>query len=937
MGTLRLCLVCTSVVLLTASACRQGPDASFLVKISKEQPESVEVELEIRNVVADSLTLRAFGSSAALRLSDFEATDLRGSPLRVEPGFRKRVVDGKAVEIPQYALHGPLPPVIRVRYRVQPGSREGDSHVGFTGRAYGYSGSEFSFVTGRNLFLVPEPPESLAAISVRFDLPQEWNAMAPWRWDGRQFNCALDGDLAAEHLVKASIGLGRFRERAVEAGGTRFRMVFESGIPAQVEQDVSARLESVIRSVEGLFGRGLGPEYLIVVAPGLPGGEELVGDGWATGQGGTLAPMTANRLHTFATRLLDAYLRLPPYRSEIGDLKEFWMADAIRNLYSWRVVARAGLMPEDEIVRETASQYLDHLHVGGLQRDLEQIYTGRHAHQVEREVFAPMAWLLLERELQTSTKGTVRLEDLIARMFHGRRATSLWSLLPAVRPGLWEEFQKQYVRGNKHAPVEDLYSLTPVGPSPEPPAGKRTRQLTLAYTGETEGYLENCGCKSNQSGGVARRATALERIRRADPRALVLDAGGAFMRPTTRAKLDFLSRQEQGLYLGALGLMRYDAVAVGTNELAFGLDYFREQTRSLTTRYVVANVRMDGRPIAPPVVRRTVGGLRVAVIGVLEPPRGRGVVPGFEDEALSLMVEDPVQTLRREVPALARQADLVIALGRLTPFTIRRVAEACPELDVIISSEFGAPARTKLEGHEHLHAQDGEGFVGRTLVLYTHLTSYGLSTARLGVDADGRITDAVLDDIWLNEKVPDHPQMRRTLNTFYDRVGRQAAAQESVQPLFTDDPLRLNGRYAGASECSGCHEAEYKQWMGTAHAGAFKTLLDRHRNFQPKCVSCHVVGYGTRHGYRLGAPEQTLANVQCEVCHGPGAEHVASPSISNIQRQVSEKICLECHNPEHSDHFVYAERLPLVRHDSSANGQPQAVGSGAAKGAGAGR
>src|SRR3990170_324691 len=103
--------------------------------------------------------------------------------------------------------------------------------------------------------------------------------------------------------------------------------------------------------------------------------------------------------------------------------------------------------------------------------------------------------------------------------------------------------------------------------------------------------------------------------------------------------------------------------------------------------------------------------------------------------------------------------------------------------------------------------------------------------------------------------------------------------------------------------------------MTTQHAGAFKTLLDRHRHFQPKCVSCHVVGYGTPHGYRLGMAEQTLANVQCEVCHGPGAEHARQPSAKNIQKQVPEKICLECHNPEHSDHFVYAERLPKVKHD----------------------
>ncbi len=27
-----------------------------------------------------------------------------------------------------------------------------------------------------------------------------------------------------------------------------------------------------------------------------------------------------------------------------------------------------------------------------------------------------------------------------------------------------------------------------------------------------------------------------------------------------------------------------------------------------------------------------------------------------------------------------------------------------------------------------------------------------------------------------------------------------------------------------------------------------------------------------------------------------------------------ESTCLECHNPEHSEAFVYSEKIPLVRH-----------------------
>jgi len=57
--------------------------------------------------------------------------------------------------------------------------------------------------------------------------------------------------------------------------------------------------------------------------------------------------------------------------------------------------------------------------------------------------------------------------------------------------------------------------------------------------------------------------------------------------------------------------------------------------------------------------------------------------------------------------------------------------------------------------------------------------------------------------------------------------------------------------------------------------------------------------------------------VQCEVCHGPGAAHAAAPAKDNIRRAVTKDVCLSCHTPDHSDHFVYEERLPRVMHTTS--------------------
>ncbi|HEU4402321.1 MAG TPA: multiheme c-type cytochrome [Candidatus Polarisedimenticolia bacterium] len=913
----RRALLCLSILVPAACAigCSRPPSARFLVSIAAASPDRLAVTLELHDVPRDGLTIKGYAAQEALRVGEVTAAGPDGARLPVEPGIETIAVNSRAIDIPRFVLRGPLPTSVLVRYVVTPGNREGDAHMGFSGRCHGYLDGRFGFVSGRNLFLLPQPAEALRSIEVRFSLPQGFTVEAPWRRAGDSWRPGVGGDLAAEHLVSAAIGLGRFRERAFEVGGTRFRLAFESGIPAEQEEQAAARLERVARYLHGLFGRGLGPEYLTVLVPRAPTGDEIVGEGWGTGQGQTLSPLTPGRLQQFAEHLIDAYVRHAPYRTEIKRPEEFWLVDGIRNLYSWRAVAEAGLMPREEVTRQLAVGYLTALNVHGLQRNLETIYSKPGSFRIERETLAPFVLASLDHDLRVATKEATSLDAAVALTFKGTKAPSLWAALPRAGAATWKEFREKYVQaGADVIPVEPLYTLPPTRPQPDPPGGKVVRSVTLVYTGKTNGYLENCGCKVNQSGGVARRATMLERIRKSDPGVILLDAGDAFIRPEKQNTLDFLSREEQALFLRTMDLMRYQAAGIGTTELTFGPDHFRAETRGTSIPYRVANVRAGGVPLAPAAAFLRSGPTRVAVIGIFEPPWGSAATSLFEENTASLVIDDPFETLRREVPALKKQADLVIALGRLTPETVRRVARGIPDLDAIVSDEYDAPTKTGGAGDD-MQREDHPGFLGRTLVAYTTLTNYGLGSVTLGLDSAGRIASAAFKDLWLYEDVPDQPRVRDMLNRFYDDVGRRAAAQESVPPLFADDPVRLGGRYVGAAKCADCHKDEYGQWMTTKHASAYKTLLDRHRHFQPKCISCHVVGYGTPHGYRLGAAEQTLANVQCEVCHGPGAEHVAAPSTKNIRRAVPEKVCLECHTPDHSDHFVYAERLPKIRHD----------------------
>ncbi len=80
------------------------------------------------------------------------------------------------------------------------------------------------------------------------------------------------------------------------------------------------------------------------------------------------------------------------------------------------------------------------------------------------------------------------------------------------------------------------------------------------------------------------------------------------------------------------------------------------------------------------------------------------------------------------------------------------------------------------------------------------------------------------------------------------------------------------------------------------------------------CLRCHVTGYGDRLGYRAGGEGPDLANVGCEACHGPGADHGRSAHPELVPTRTGgecppceiNRICRLCHTPERSPGFDLA-------------------------------
>lgn len=169
-----------------------------------------------------------------------------------------------------------------------------------------------------------------------------------------------------------------------------------------------------------------------------------------------------------------------------------------------------------------------------MQLDLERLYEDDEPRVQERESVAPFVLHVLDRRLREETRGTRSL-DTIVRAFASSGEGSFYRQLEASPS--WPDFRRRHVQGREHLPNLEPATFAPTRPVPARRKAA-TRSVTLVYTGATEGYLENCGCKTDEAGGLARRVTLLRQLRSSHPRVVVLDAGSTFPRAEHQTTLD---------------------------------------------------------------------------------------------------------------------------------------------------------------------------------------------------------------------------------------------------------------------------------------------------------------------------------------------------------------------------------------------------------------
>jgi 2',3'-cyclic-nucleotide 2'-phosphodiesterase (5'-nucleotidase family) len=200
-----------------------------------------------------------------------------------------------------------------------------------------------------------------------------------------------------------------------------------------------------------------------------------------------------------------------------------------------------------------------------------------------------------------------------------------------------------------------LLWLLPLGAQAAP------RRLVLLFTGDNQGEIAPCGCKDEPQGGLARRKTALELERAQGLPLMLMDAGNALFKETTRRE-DPLVQQRAELVLEQMEALGTVAMAVGERDLSHGLSYLQKATRarSKKMRLLSANLvdKAGKAPFAASMVVEA-GGVKVGVVGVS--PEG---TPAGEP---GLTGRPPKEAALAEAHKLrqSRKVDVVVVLAAI--------------------------------------------------------------------------------------------------------------------------------------------------------------------------------------------------------------------------------------------------------------------------------
>ncbi len=449
-------------------------------------------------------------------------------------------------------------------------------------------------------------------------------------------------------------------------------------------------------------------------------------------------------------------------------------------------------------------------------------------------------------------------------------------------------------------------------------------KLALVITGMQAGYLEPCGCAGFDlmKGGMSRRYTLFKMLRDKGWPVVGMDVGGTAKGFGKQAEIKFQ------IAVNGMNDMRYSSAALGLSDLMLPTEEVLSQTMPANadskTMFVCGNVGLFAfdEHMLPRTQLIKTGFKTIGVTAILGDTYRQKLAA---NDNLKMISADKL--LNQAVPLLKKQANFMVLLAHATHDEAIELGKKYPAFNLVVCSEV-PPAEPPKDAEEI-----NKG--GTKLIVVGEKGMYAIV---IGLFDDPQ-QPMRYQRVTLDSRFKSAPEMTALMSAYQDQLKELGLSGLGIRPL--PHPLAAtNGDYVGSEACQNCHEKSYVIWKKTPHSQAFSVLKNAvpPRNFDPECISCHVVGWNPqkyfpyRSGYLSEKETPKLINVGCEDCHGPGEKHCwaenhgtpADQQAARIAVRLTEEEaadpncakqnCWSCHDLDNSPEFAFKLYFPFIKH-----------------------
>lgn len=220
------------------------------------------------------------------------------------------------------------------------------------------------------------------------------------------------------------------------------------------------------------------------------------------------------------------------------------------------------------------------------------------------------------------------------------------------------------------------------------------KNIVILHTNDTHSRIEplpETDRTTPGKGGVVRRASYVDQIRKENKNVLLFDAGD-FLQGTPYFNL-FKGEVE----VKAMNLMKYDAATLGNHEFDYGLDVLAEVIRKADFPIITSNYDFSQtvlKDLVTPYAIFKRDGLRIGVIGIGVSPKGLIAADNYK----GMRFLNPVETANNLAGQLRNEllCDMVVCLSHLGYQQDLKFAESTRNIDLIIG------------GHSHTYMKEPE-------------------------------------------------------------------------------------------------------------------------------------------------------------------------------------------------------------------------------------